>query len=82
MTQLPLPDDLLQAYVVFTALATKHGFAYAGMMMGSDPPSLLAIGNVTENGHELAELLREYADILEEKTDKGQLERSPFRDPH
>jgi hypothetical protein len=77
-----LPDDLLQAYTIFTTLATKHGFAYAGMMVGSDPPSLVAIGNVTEEGHELAALLRQYADLLEEKTDKGMLERPLFKDPN
>jgi hypothetical protein len=77
-----LPEDLLQAYAIFTTLATKHGFAYAGMMIGSNPPSLTAIGNVTETGHELVRLLREYADILEEKINTGQLERPMFRDPN
>lgn len=77
-----LPDDLFQAYVVFTTLATKHGFAYAGVMVRPDPPSLVAIGNVTQKGHEFVRLLREYADILEEKTNKGQVEHSPFRDPN
>ena len=70
-----LPDDLLIAYQTFTMLATKYKYAYAGMMVGMEPPSLVAIGNVTEKGHELAELLRKYADILDEKTDKGQFER-------
>lgn len=70
-----LPDDLLIAYQTFTLLATKYKFAYAGMMIGTEPLSLVAIGNVTEKGHELAQLLRKYADILEEKTEKGQIER-------
>ena len=70
-----LPDDLLIAYQNFTLLATHYKFAYAGMMVGTEPPSLVAIGNVTEKGHELATLLRKYADILDEKTDKGQFER-------
>lgn len=70
-----LPDDLLIAYQTFTMLATKYKYAYAGMMVGTEPPSLVAIGNVTEKGHELVALLRKYADILEEKTDKGQFER-------
>ena len=56
-------------------LATKYKYAYAGMMMSAEPPSLVAIGNVTEKGHELATLLRKYADILDEKTAKGQFER-------
>ena len=70
-----LPDDLLIAYQTFTLLATKLKYAYAGMMIGSDPPSIVAIGNVTEKGHELATLLRKFADILDEKTDKGQFEK-------
>ena len=74
-----LPDDLLIAYQTFTLLATKYKFAYAGMMIGSEPPSLVAIGNVTEQGHQLVELLRKYADILEERTNAGRLERPTFR---
>jgi hypothetical protein len=73
-----LPEDLMIAYQNFTLLATKHGFAFAGMMTGTNPPSLVAIGNVTEKGHELAHLLREYADILDDKTDRGMLERPLF----
>ena len=72
-----LPDDLLIAYQNFTLLATKYKYSYAGMMVGLDPPSLTAIGNVTEKGHELAQLLRKYADILDEKTEKGQF-TTPF----
>ena len=74
-----LPDDLLIAYQTFTLLATKYKFAYAGMMIGTEPPSLVAIGNVTEQGLELVELLRKYADILEERTNAGRLERPTFR---
>jgi hypothetical protein len=70
-----LPDDLLIAYQTFTLLATKYKFAYAGMMIGAEPPSIVAIGNVTEKGHELVSLLRQYADILEDKTNKGQFEK-------
>lgn len=73
-----LPDDLLIAYQQFTLLATKYKFAYAGMMIGTEPPALIAIGNVTEKGHELVELLRKYADILEERTNAGRLERPTF----
>ena len=74
-----LPDDLLIAYQTFTLLATQYKFAYAGMMIGTEPPSIVAIGNVTEQGHELVELLRKYADILEERTNAGRLERPTFR---
>lgn len=70
-----LPHDLQIAYETFTMLATKYGYAYAGMMTGTDPPSLVVIGNVTERGHALAVLLREYAKIIDEKTDSGQFER-------
>jgi hypothetical protein len=76
------PDDLLIAYQNFTLLASKYGFAFAGVMMSADPPSILVIGNVTEKGHEFVRLLREYADIIEEKIDRGQLERPMFSKPH
>ncbi len=68
-----LPDDLLIAYQNFTLLATKLGFAYAGFMMRANPTAFIGIGNVTENGHDLARLLREYADILDRNADRGTL---------
>ena len=68
-----LPPDLQSAYEVFTLLAIRHGYAYAGLMMGLDPPSITIIGNVKERGHALATLLREYANIVDDKTDKGQV---------
>jgi hypothetical protein len=77
-----LPDDLLIAYQNFTLLATKLGFSYAGMMVCPDPPTLLAVGNVTQQGHDFAKLLREYADIIEQKTNDGMLVRPMFRKPN
>lgn len=70
-----MPQDLRIAYETFTALATKHGISFAGMMAGVDPPSLFVIGNVTERGHDLALLLRTYADIIDQKTDAGMIEK-------
>jgi hypothetical protein len=72
---IPMPDDLLLAYQTFTLLCSRHNFSYAGMMAGVDPPSLFVIGNVTERGHDLAVLLRTYAQIIDEKTDAGQIEK-------
>lgn len=66
-----MPDDLMTAYQTFTLLALKHGYAYAGFMMSANPPELLGIGNVTQTGRELATLLRNYADILDQKSDQG-----------
>ena len=77
-----LPDDLLIAYQNFTMLATKLGFSYAGMMICHDPPMMLGIGNVTQQGHDFAKLLREYADLIEEKTNDGLVERPMFRKPN
>lgn len=79
---IPLPDDLLIAYQQFTLLATKHGFAYAGFMMRVDPPAMVGIGNVTENGHELAQLLRSYADIIERRAASGTLPPRPLSEPN
>lgn len=72
-----LPDDLLIAYQTFTLLATKHKFAFAGMMTRVDPPALVALGNVTEKGEELVQLMRQYADILEDRTERGMISK-PF----
>ncbi len=75
-----LPDDLLIAYQNFTLLATKHGFAFAGMMTRILPdPAIVAIGNVTEKGFELADLLRKYAEIIDEKTDRGLFKTPVFQ---
>jgi len=71
---MPLPEDLKAAYEVFTLLAIKRGYSYAGLMLGLDPPSITIIGNVTERGHALATLLREYANIVDDKTANGQVE--------
>lgn len=68
-----MPDDLRIACETFTLLATKHGLTFAGMMAGVDPPALFVIGNVSERGHDLAVLLRTYAQIIDEKTDAGQI---------
>lgn len=70
-----MPDDLKLAYENFTLLATAKGFVFSGMMMSVDPPAIFAIGNVTERGHDLAKLFRMYADLLDQKTDAGQIER-------
>ena len=77
MTQ--LPDDLLIAYQSFTLLATKYKMAYIGVMLGNEPPVLVAIGNVTQQGSEFTDLLRKYADILDEKIDAGLVEHPMFR---
>jgi hypothetical protein len=77
-----LPEDLLIAYQNFTLLASKHGFAYAGFMMKANPTTYVGIGNITEHGHELAHLLREYADILDQKTDQGKLPPRTFANPN
>jgi len=69
-----LPPALQSAYEVFTLLAIKHEYSYAGLMIGTDPPSITIIGNVRERGHALATLLREYANIVDDKTANGQVE--------
>lgn len=76
-----MPDDLKLAYENFTLLATAKGFVFSGMMMSIEPPSIMVIGNVTEKGHELAALFRTYADLLDQKTEAGQIEQ-PAATPH
>lgn len=71
-----LPDDLRVAYEIFTLLATKYEYFYAGLLVSAslDDPSLMIIGNVSERGHALAEVFRQYAKILDDKTDAGQVQ--------
>ena len=82
LMNIPLPDDLLIAYQEFTLLATKHGFAYAGFMMRANPAAMIGIGNVTQNGHELADLLREYARIRDERDEQGTLPPRTLANPN
>jgi len=70
----PMPDDLKFTYEVFTRTATEKGYAFAGMLMCANPPSIYAIGNVKEKGHDLAALFRQYADIMDNKTTEGRVE--------
>jgi len=42
--------------------------------MCANPPSIYAIGNVKEKGHDLAALFRQYADIMDNKTTEGRVE--------
>jgi hypothetical protein len=70
-------EELMLAYQKFLLLASEQDYNFAGMMIRVNPPSLVAIGNVTQKGHELANLLRKFADMLDEKTKKGLLQK-PF----
>lgn len=69
-----MPDDLKQAYETFTLLCTHHKMTFAGMLFCAEPPSMYAVGNITERGHDLAKLFRLYAEIIERKTDRGEIQ--------
>jgi hypothetical protein len=71
-------EELMLAYQNFLLLASEQDYSFAGMMIRVNPPSLVAIGNVTQKGHELANLLRKFADMLDEKTEKGLLQKPLF----
>jgi hypothetical protein len=66
-----MPQDLKTAYETFTLLALKHGYLYGALMIGTNPPDPLVIGNVNERGHALANLLRMHADYIDKKTAEG-----------
>jgi hypothetical protein len=68
-----MPDDLKQAYETFTLLCTQKGYTFAGMVLCLEPVSMYAVGNVKERGHDLASLFRLWADIVDRKTDAGQI---------
>ena len=68
-----LPNDLLEAYVHFTSLATQHGYVYAALMVSKDPVSATVIGNTNERGSELAALLRLHADYIDKQTAAGRV---------
>jgi hypothetical protein len=69
-----MPEDLRQAYETFVLLCTHYKVTFAGMAFRAEPPSMYALGNVTERGHDLAELFRLYAEVVDRKTDKGQIQ--------
>jgi hypothetical protein len=66
-----MPEDLMRAYETFVLLCTHHKIMFAGMAFSDEPLSMYALGNVTERGHDLAELFRMYAEIVDQKTDRG-----------
>jgi hypothetical protein len=68
-----MPDDLKLAYETFVLLCTHHKIVFAGMAFCPEPPSMYALGNVTERGTDLAELFRLYAEIIERKTVSGEI---------
>jgi hypothetical protein len=69
-----MKTEMRTALDTFTMLATVNGMSFAGMVIGIDPPALYVIGNVTERGHDIAKLFRQYADLLDGKTDAGQVQ--------
>lgn len=69
-----MKSDMKTALDTFTMLATVNGMSFAGMVIGMNPPSVCVVGNVTERGHDIAKLFRQYADLLDEKTDAGQVQ--------
>jgi hypothetical protein len=70
---MPMPEELRIAYQIFTMLALKHHCLYAALMIQKEPLDTLIIGNVTERGHELANLLRMHADYIDKQTAAGNI---------
>ncbi len=72
-----MPQDLKTAYETFTMLALKHGYVYTALMIGTKPIDPLVIGNVSERGHALANLLRMHADYIDKMTNEGKTTTTP-----
>jgi len=70
-----LPEIVQFAYNAFLKVATEEKCSFAGMIMCAEPPTIAVIGNVTETGGALADLLREYANIIERSAADGRIER-------
>lgn len=68
-----MPEDLRQAYETFTLLCTHYNVTFAGLGIRIDPMGIYAFGNVTERGHDLAELFRKFAEIIEERHVAGRI---------
>jgi hypothetical protein len=66
-----MPDELMIAYQNFTMLALKYNCLYVALMIRKEPLDTFVIGNVTERGHELANLLRAHADYIDKQTAAG-----------
>ena len=60
------PDDLQNAITNLLQLALKHKVSVVGMMMQVNPPKVCVLSNVREKGSDLAELFREYGDMISE----------------
>jgi hypothetical protein len=69
-----MDSNLKVALDTLTMLATARGMSFAGMMIGETPPALFLIGNVSEKGHDLADLFRLYADLIDKKTTAGKVQ--------
>ena len=76
-----MEKDLRAAYDVFALLATRRGYAFSGLMMGGDPASLFIIGNCSEHGHDLADLHRTFASVVDSKADAGRIAPMPEPGP-
>ena len=66
-----MKPDMKNALDIFTMYATARGMTFAGTVIGVNPPSMYIVGNVTEKGHTIAQLFRQYADLIDEKVNAG-----------
>jgi len=69
------PEVVMFAYNTFLKVATEEKCVFAGLLMRENPPAIAVIGNVTETGCAFADLLRDYADIIDKSTADGRIER-------
>jgi small nuclear ribonucleoprotein (snRNP)-like protein len=76
-----LPPDLQDAVELLIRVAVKNNFVLAGMIVAVDPPTIAAIGNVKERGHDFAELLRRFAEIMDDAADQGTIVDSKVSKP-
>jgi hypothetical protein len=75
--------DVKIALETLLRLCNKAGISFGGMMMRlHDRPFVSTVGNVVARGSEMAELFRQYAQIVDDAVDADRIETCPVSKPN
>lgn len=78
-----MEPDVKIALETLLRLCNKNNIAFGGMMMRlEERPFISTVGNVVQRGHEMAELFRQYAQIVDDAVDANRVEDSPISKPN
>lgn len=68
-------QEVVLAAQAFLIIAAKYNLAVTGFAFGEDPPMIVHFGNVSEEGGALTELHLKLADLVNEKTTDGHVDK-------